>query len=232
MTEIWKAHPRYEGYEVSTLGRIRSWRFAKGRRREPWIMQGYVNRHGYREIHIRGCAHRQLERVHTMVLETFRGPCPPGMEGLHGPDPDTLNNELSNLRWGTKKENAADRDKCGRTARGLRNGSHTCPEMRPTGLKNGMHTKPWARRSGLQNGKYTKPERTPRGDTHGRTKVPDYAVPDIVFLRDSKMSFNEIALLYGVSPSTIERAYKLRAKGLSTCPSRKQLATTVPRSSS
>lgn len=49
--------------------------------------------------------------VHRVVLEAFVGPCPPGMECLHGDD-DKSNNRLGNLRWGTHQENAAD------TARG------------------------------------------------------------------------------------------------------------------
>jgi hypothetical protein len=45
--------------------------------------------------------------VHRLVLEAFVGPCPPDMECLHGDDvPD--NNVLTNLRWGTKSENAQE----------------------------------------------------------------------------------------------------------------------------
>ncbi len=33
-----------------------------------------------------------------------------------------MNNRVGNLRWGTAKENAADRERHGRTARGERNG--------------------------------------------------------------------------------------------------------------
>lgn len=45
--------------------------------------------------------------IHRLVLEAFVGPCPPGMECLHG-DRDTSNNFLWNLRWGTKQANSAD----------------------------------------------------------------------------------------------------------------------------
>lgn len=45
--------------------------------------------------------------VHRLVLEAFRGPCPEGLEALHG-DGNTSNNHLQNLRWGTRLENRED----------------------------------------------------------------------------------------------------------------------------
>ncbi len=60
--------------------------------------------------------------VHQLVLIAFVGPCPGGMEACHFPDRNARNNSLANLRWGTKKENAEDRDKHGTTARGERSG--------------------------------------------------------------------------------------------------------------
>lgn len=51
--------------------------------------------------------------IHRLVLETFTGPCPPGMEGCHN-DGDPSNNNLDNLRWDTKEANAADTLEMGR----------------------------------------------------------------------------------------------------------------------
>ncbi len=45
--------------------------------------------------------------VHRLVLEAFVGPCPPGMEGCHN-NGDPWDNQLSNLRWDTHKNNMAD----------------------------------------------------------------------------------------------------------------------------
>lgn len=45
--------------------------------------------------------------VHRLVLEAFRGPCPEGMECLHG-DGVPANNNLWNLKWGTPKQNHED----------------------------------------------------------------------------------------------------------------------------
>jgi hypothetical protein len=47
--------------------------------------------------------------VHRLVLLAFSGPPPTAKHRvLHG-DNDTRNNRLSNLRWGTQKENMADK---------------------------------------------------------------------------------------------------------------------------
>jgi hypothetical protein len=56
--------------------------------------------------------------VHKLVLISFVGPCPDGCEALHYDDIRT-NNNLSNLRWGTPIENAADAMRNGRARTGL-----------------------------------------------------------------------------------------------------------------
>jgi len=56
--------------------------------------------------------------VHRLVLEAFVGPCPVGMQCRHFPDYHRSNNRLDNLRWGTPKENAADRTFHGHSSKG------------------------------------------------------------------------------------------------------------------
>lgn len=60
--------------------------------------------------------------VHKLVMEAFGGPRPEGAQVCHA-DGNRLNNRLSNLRYGTAKDNAADRDWHGMTCRGVRNGN-------------------------------------------------------------------------------------------------------------
>jgi hypothetical protein len=45
--------------------------------------------------------------VHRLVLETFAGPNPDGMECCHN-DGNASNNRLDNLRWDTRKANIHD----------------------------------------------------------------------------------------------------------------------------
>lgn len=54
--------------------------------------------------------------VHRLVLEAFVGPCPTGMECCHE-DGDEANNCLGNLKWGTRKDNEADKKRHGTASR-------------------------------------------------------------------------------------------------------------------
>lgn len=110
-------------YEVSDMGRVRS--LPRTYVRHEW-------RHQHKQVvHIRGRAlngwfkkldgmvyavmisirwadgSKREDRVHRLVLETFVGPCPEGMEGCHY-DGDPTNNRLDNLRWDTHVANIAD----------------------------------------------------------------------------------------------------------------------------
>ncbi len=67
------------------------------------------------------CPGRKCVNVHTLVLETFVGPCPNGMQACHFPDRDKGNNALCNLRWGTPEENQYDRVLHGTDSRGEKN---------------------------------------------------------------------------------------------------------------
>lgn len=50
--------------------------------------------------------------IHRLVLMTFVGHCPKNMEGCHN-DGNPKNNHVDNLRWDTRKNNEADKDKHG-----------------------------------------------------------------------------------------------------------------------
>jgi hypothetical protein len=65
---------------------------------------------------------RKLCYVHRLVLETFVGPRPPGMEGCHFPDRDPANNRLNNLRWDTRQANVNDMIAHGTHPRGSSHG--------------------------------------------------------------------------------------------------------------
>lgn len=114
--EIWKTVPAYgEKYEASNLGRIRSWR---GKIRALRIGGG-----GYLALSLRppGTRRPRLEMVHRLVLMAFRGLPQPGEESRHlnGVRADA---RLANLKWGTRKENCADRKVHGTSNAGERNG--------------------------------------------------------------------------------------------------------------
>lgn len=65
-----------------------------------------------------GVAKRFL--VHRLVMQTFVGDCPDGMEVCHN-DGDPSNNAVSNLRYDTRVNNAADSELHGTRLTGAKN---------------------------------------------------------------------------------------------------------------
>ncbi len=109
MDEEWREVPGWEGlYEASNRGQARSLK-----RKTPSGMRGgrllkpFLRRDGYYEVYFSRDSQRTSWLVHRLVLTTFVGPCPEGMEALHG-STDKLDNRLENLQWGTRARNMGE----------------------------------------------------------------------------------------------------------------------------
>lgn len=104
--EEWRPIPDAPGYDVSTLGRVRSRVRFRGST-EPRILRAAPNiKTGYAQVELKG-ARRGKVTVHSLVLLAFIGPRPDGMQVRHI-DGDQSNNSLSNLAYGTVSENQYD----------------------------------------------------------------------------------------------------------------------------
>lgn len=114
MDEIWKEHPYYVGMLTSNLGRIKlpesEARMPHGGFRKyttkPTIGSIMKSKRGAKHSY-RGFRNRKLGtlKVHQLICETFHGMKPfPNAVVIHI-DEDALNNNSSNLKWGTQKEN-------------------------------------------------------------------------------------------------------------------------------
>lgn len=113
--EVWKPIPGYEGYEVSSLGSVKSLpgkQWGRFVRKTTRILLGSKDKDGYHRVEIAG----KTVKVHRLVLLAFHGPCN-GLQSRHlnGKNDD---NRSSNLRWGTAKENGFDKIVHGTTAKG------------------------------------------------------------------------------------------------------------------
>ena len=110
MREQWRNVAGTSGhYEVSNLGRVRSIdRTINNRTYKGKVLTGTKNRSGHLAVNLSG----RRDYIHRLVLETFVGPQPDGMECRHL-DGNPENNRLSNLRWGTPFENSTDKGKHG-----------------------------------------------------------------------------------------------------------------------
>lgn len=127
----WRAVRGFPGYRVSDTGVVQScWKLKhkKGRfngymivRRQWRTLKAFL-RGSYIAVILLNRAHqRKTVVVHRLMLLSFFGPSS-FLEVARHLDGNCKNNTLKNLCWGTRKQNCADRDKHGRTARGLRNG--------------------------------------------------------------------------------------------------------------
>jgi hypothetical protein len=114
----------YDGYSVTESGRVfthrRRFGLGKGKGGGVVIDDAYQKEifsspgHGgypYFAVITKEGKHRSVP-LHTLLMDAFTGPRPEGMEVRHL-DGNHLNNNLENLTYGTAKENAEDRVRCG-----------------------------------------------------------------------------------------------------------------------
>lgn len=119
--EIWIDVPGYEGhYQISNMGRIRSMdRSVIDKKGRNHITIGGVmkptpdKKTGHMRIGLWKNSKRRVLYVHRLVMETFVGECPYGLEVCHN-DGDSSNNRLDNLRYDTRHENMIDASKINR----------------------------------------------------------------------------------------------------------------------
>ncbi|RFA24438.1 hypothetical protein CAI21_21690 [Alkalilimnicola ehrlichii] len=127
--EEWRPAAGFPGYEVSSLGRVRSLDRVDsvGRRRKGQILTNArrplrTSKGGsYYRVRLRRNGRTEDAPIHVLVLESFVGPRPPGMHACHN-DGDADNNALDNLRWDTPSSNQRDKVRHQTIARGEANG--------------------------------------------------------------------------------------------------------------
>lgn len=125
--EEWRPAPisGYENiYEVSSFGRIRRIVSACGGQFPAGMMlKPFRTPKGYLMVDLRHEGRRFTKQVHSLVLLAFVGIRPDDYEACHY-DGVKTNNHLSNLKWGTRLDNAADRIRLGTTTKGRFAGSN------------------------------------------------------------------------------------------------------------
>lgn len=112
--EEWRPVVGYEGlYEVSSHGEVRSVDRVIQGPHGPARLRGKIRRQGlgrggYKHVGVSKDGVARTIKVHTLVLEAFHGPRPFEDALCRHLDGDCQNNHVSNLQWGTAKENLED----------------------------------------------------------------------------------------------------------------------------
>lgn len=115
MDEEWRPLPGHDGYDVSSLGRVRSWRSLNGRgglKDSPHFLRPYVAEFGpskipYERISLRKARKLNVAFVHHLIAAVFIGERPPGfvVRHLNG---NSLDNRIENIAYGTYADNMMD----------------------------------------------------------------------------------------------------------------------------
>ena len=117
--ERWRVIPGFDDYEVNDCGVVRRLT-QKKQGKVGQIKSQWASTSGRMNVTLHRDGRSFKRQVHRLVLESFVGPCPAGMECRHL-DGNHLNNALDNLAWGTHQANLADRNEHGTSLHGERN---------------------------------------------------------------------------------------------------------------
>jgi hypothetical protein len=105
MKEEWRPIKSFPGYEVSNLGRVRSYKRLSYRNSwQPNLLSSSLDPHGYFKVTLYRDKGHYIRYVYYLVLTTFVGPRPEGYQCNHK-DGDRNNNTLDNLEWVTPLDN-------------------------------------------------------------------------------------------------------------------------------
>ena len=139
-------------------------------------LKGWSAGCGYLMVGLRDANHNTIKMyLHTLALLAFHGPAPSSEMNMcrHFPDKNKVNNSISNIQWGTRKQNAAD---C--SVQGIRLGANK-------GYRKGVPC-PWN-----------------QGESSSRAKLTAKKVLNIRKDRSEGMMYKDLAQKYGVSTSCI-----------------------------
>ena len=117
-TALYLRVPGFPGYYIMRNGSIYStetnWR-GRGVRK----MQAIPNKYGYLRIRLTRRKKRFNRYVHKLMALCFLPPRPSPQHEIRHLNGVKVDNNATNLKWGTSQENADDREKHGKTSRGI-----------------------------------------------------------------------------------------------------------------
>ena len=113
--ERWRQAPGYPDYDVSDLGRVRSWKAGS----RPKLMKQRPGSDGYPRVTLQNAkGEKKVERTHLLVARAFLGPAR-GRLVRH--KSTSYSPKLSNLEYGSYMDNHKDKYRDGTDQRGEKN---------------------------------------------------------------------------------------------------------------
>lgn len=103
------------GYDITQGGLVYSNLNWRGYGRRP--LRQNLNSYGYPSVRILRNGKRTRVCVHVLMALEYLGPRPSPSHEVRHLDGNKLNNNIFNLAWGTRADNAADRERHGNTSR-------------------------------------------------------------------------------------------------------------------
>lgn len=208
MTETWKRSPSFPDYEVSNLGRVRSYKRSGG----PKVLKPKPD--------ARGCIKTMLTRdgkrcgvyVHRLVAETFLGPCLDGRK-VHHLDGNRSNNRADNLACATDAEIAAHLQSLGLWPSGEGAGQAKLTNEQAREIRTRFKSGGWTQNQLAHHYKVTRPtiNLLLRGKTYPNAGGPVYESKRVdkeaikQDLEAGEMTDAEIAKRYSISLSYVSK---------------------------
>ena len=158
--------PGWPGYYVDTEGAAWSSRRGTLRKLTPCVTSKWG--HAHVTLHAGVGALPRQEKIHRLVLITFDRPPEPSEEACHR-NGNPTDNRISNLRWGTSKENGADRIRHGNAVTRRSLTANDIAELRIDALK-GIPHRELARRFDIS---HTQVGRIVRGESWTFRPLPN-----------------------------------------------------------
>lgn len=110
-----RAIPNSPGYVADDIGNV--WSLIPWRGENARIIKPFMGSDGYFVVRLVVNGKRIGYRLHRLICLAWHGQPRTGQEAMHK-DGSRTNNTPSNIRWGTRAENAQDRVKHGRNKSG------------------------------------------------------------------------------------------------------------------
>jgi len=199
--EIWRPLPEFDGYEVSSLGRVRH-----GARILSPCLQGRDRRRpngGYLVVHIKG----KGRFVHVLVASAFIGPKPPGMQVNHK-DGIKLNLNYENLEYVTPSENAKHAYAMGLYVRAKKLTPERAQEL-VTAYKNGAFVRDLAKQFDVSKPLVQRTLKAAGLRSHGEKTVTARMITEIrAKYIPKKVPLQTLAVEYGIAMRTVQNIVK------------------------